>query len=633
MNEHLQKMLHKTIRFHNSETSLTKNGKHKVEKIAKILMVHPEVAVTVVGLSTATGSFGKKLTKGRAETTIKYLKKFGVKNKLKGRGVSGSKVYGIRMHSSGGKPTIPAGCTKKEEYLCVGKANKVAKTAVNTTNTTAMNIITTRLRMSKKPNDDDVTKFVSWAAKEVTQEMDRPSTPESAATMDVTQEMEEPEAAAAMEVNQEMEEPSMPEAAAAENAKALAAARHAKVDAAKSPYLGLAVKEAKVFATKESKSLAAKDAKALAAKQAAEAEHLSEIAQEGLHMAHKDAIIATQASSFRASSDAAYANAILGVAHQGIASMHTVRKGLQAEAAVQQSIDDAAIRDVHRKLRKARAADLLARSSMVPVAQPKKADLLQDKKAQPLLVSPAVQPAALTTASMNVESKATAFASFEKNGKKQAFRAGQKKEESYMKAMAKLQALKQEEKAMQDKIIKQYPEASGSAAVMQKPQYRTRSDLANEAIEDREKAAKLRLKASYGLTSGNLHKAQRQQNQQAKLTSTSIQDQERATKLRTAQAFGIGRESAQKSQAASLTGSSIRDSERDGKSRISKAFGGVPTSGADLKVNPNGSLQSTQHAQADNAKKAYSKYLASQEATQKKFADAISESKAALKKH
>jgi hypothetical protein len=732
MNLHLERRLRKTIRFHNSRTSLTSSGKRKVRKIAKILQVHPEIHVTVVGLSTARGYFGKRLTKGRAETTIKYLKKLGVRNKLKGRGVSGSKVYGIRMHTSGGTPTIPAGCTKKEEYLCVKKVKK-AKT---------MDIITTRLRMAKKPNDEDVTKFVSWAAKEVTQEMEEPTTHEAAheaaaavhakavaagrqakavaAKQVKTLAAKEAKVLAAKEAKilaaKDAKALAASEAAAenekvvaATQAKALAAKEAAEAERTKAlaaqQVRALAAKQAKALAAAQAKALAAKQAKALAAKQAAEAEHLTEIAQEGLHMAHKDAVIASQASSFRstkshefakavqsvkqqaaasrnkmqqvqssmeaqaaetievasaqkhianaaievaaaqkqaaisaaakrqadrqaASSDAAYANSILSVAHQGVASMHIVRKGLQAEAAVQQSIDHAEIRDVHKKFRKARAVDLLARSSMEPVAQPKKVQpkRIQAEKAQPLLVSPVVQPAALTTASMDVQSKATAFASVEKNAKQQAFLAGQKKEESYMKSMAKLQAIKRQEKAMEDKITKQYG-ATAPAAAQPKPHYRTRSDLAVEAIKDREKAAKLRLKASYGMTSGNLSTARKQQKQQARLTATSIQDQERATKLRTAQAFGIGHENAQKSQAAGLTASSIRDSERDGKSRISKAFGGVPDFG-DVRVNPNGSLQTTQQTQTQKAKQAYSKYLASQEVTQKKFADALSESKA-----
>merc|ERR1711988_16041 len=97
------------------------------------------------------------------------------------------------------------------------------------------------------------------------------------------------------------------------------------------------------------------------------------------------------------------------------------------------------------------------------------------------------------------------------------------------------------------------------------------------------------------------------------LTMRSIRESERATKLRTARAWGTGRENAQKSQAG-LTGASIQAGELRGKAKISQAYGTAPNF-APLSVTKSGTLTTNTAEQKDEAKQAYSKYLASQEAT------------------
>lgn len=70
-----------------------------MNKLAAAMKKFPNVPVTIVGHSPAHGAWGLKLSSGRAHTSVNYLRKIGVKNKLTAKWKYGTGIMGITAHS------------------------------------------------------------------------------------------------------------------------------------------------------------------------------------------------------------------------------------------------------------------------------------------------------------------------------------------------------------------------------------------------------------------------------------------------------------------------------------------------------------------------------------------------------
>merc|ERR1719482_2659390 len=96
------------------KTDLTPEGKKVLDKVAATLKQYAWMSVTAEGNSPAPGAAGKRLTGGRARSTVQYLKKKGCKNKFTERGkhsrLIGMVMYATGTASSGDRP--PKGCGK-----------------------------------------------------------------------------------------------------------------------------------------------------------------------------------------------------------------------------------------------------------------------------------------------------------------------------------------------------------------------------------------------------------------------------------------------------------------------------------------------------------------------------------------
>merc|ERR1711939_878242 len=113
-NAALANTLKRQVRFNPGKTDLTPEGKKVLDKVAATLKQYAWMSVTAEGNSPAPGAAGKRLTGGRARSTVQYLKKKGCKNKFTERGkhsrLIGMVMYATGTASSGDRP--PKGCGK-----------------------------------------------------------------------------------------------------------------------------------------------------------------------------------------------------------------------------------------------------------------------------------------------------------------------------------------------------------------------------------------------------------------------------------------------------------------------------------------------------------------------------------------
>jgi len=104
-------------------------------KVADTLHQFPWLEVNIIGQSTSSGSYCKKLTEGRAKSVIDYMKKKGIKNKMNAKGECKIAVA-VKIVAAGGSAPIPHAAIeqckkekaeKKQKEVADKEAEKTSK--------------------------------------------------------------------------------------------------------------------------------------------------------------------------------------------------------------------------------------------------------------------------------------------------------------------------------------------------------------------------------------------------------------------------------------------------------------------------------------------------------------------------